>query len=238
MTSRDPAGAREERLAIIAVAPRSFWKSSPRSPTERGILIDYSHILQYTLDRFPTSRITVYGHSLGGAAAACLLSRLRELERGGEETRRGKSENIRYHDPRYRNIKGLVLENPFASIPRMVKALYPERWAPYRHLAPLAFDKWDAIAAMHKSTDEEIGSGSVLKRLTEDMMMILSEKDEVVPKEMGAELFEVAVGSRANANDRVGRKIVIQDALHENAWEQRQWLKEMKRYMTEIEALD
>jgi len=217
-------------LAIIAVAPRSFWKSSLRKPTERGILADYLHVLQYTLDQFPSSQIMVYGHSLGGAAAVCLLSQL------NDSVNQGPPERMRYHDPRYKNIRGLVLENPFASIPGMVRALYPEQWAPYRHLAPLAFDKWDAVAAMRRTTTSRgtgMESGSVLRRLTGDMMVLMSEKDEVVPPEMGAELFEV---SRSGSGDGMGRKVVIKGALHDNAWQLRQWETEMGRYTTEMDA--
>ncbi|EGO19268.1 hypothetical protein SERLADRAFT_402645, partial [Serpula lacrymans var. lacrymans S7.9] len=122
------------------------------------------------------------------------------------------------------------LENPFASIPRMVQALYPERWVPYRYLAPLAWDKWDAVAAMRNAARNDVQS--VLARIVQsgDILVMLSEKDEVVPKAMGEEIWDVS--ACANTNGR-GKKVVVEEALHENAWEQRQWVREMRKFIAE-----
>jgi pimeloyl-ACP methyl ester carboxylesterase len=216
-------------VAVVAVAPRSYWKSSPRSPTERGLLTDYLHVLHYILDRFPSSRIILYGHSLGGAAAVCLLSRLYESTDPSHPP-------PQHLDPRYGNIRGLILENPFASIPGMVRALYPQRWVPYRHLAPLAFDKWDAAAAMW-ALSAPSSQDSTLKRLAGNMLVFLSENDEIVPPEMGMELYNAAVaagGGQRGTDDATLRMVVVKDALHENVWDKRQWLPEMKRYIESV----
>ncbi|KAF8876389.1 hypothetical protein BD779DRAFT_1677793 [Infundibulicybe gibba] len=210
-------------LAVLAVAPRSYWKSTSRKPTQGGILADYYHVLKYALDRFPESNIVLYGHSLGGAAALCLLSRLREGE-GGAEGLMDAEKHI-WFDPRFKRIKGLVLENPFSSIPGMVRALYPEQWVPYRYLAPLAFDKWDAVG----------GENSTPDWAKYDVMV--SENDEVVPKEMGQKLFQI--GSRCGvtgerSSDGVGKEVIMRDALHENAWEKREWIAELGKYLDEV----
>lgn len=208
-------------VAIVAVAPRSYWKSTHRKPTERGLLADYLHVLHYTLDRFPSSRLVFYGHSLGGAAAVCLLSQLQE-----------PADPTQPSEQRYANIKGLILENPFASIPGMVRALYPQRWLPYRHLALLAVDKWDAAAAMRAlSSPGPSCRNKTLKRLAGNMLMLLSENDEIVPPAMGIELYDAAAASSAGAKPRM---VVVKDALHENAWNKRQWLPEMKRYIEDV----
>jgi len=52
----------------------------------------------------------------------------------------------------------------------------------------------------------------------------LSEKDEVVPNSMGSELFGLVEGEGSR------RKVIIQDALHENPWQQRQWVMEMNNF--------
>ncbi|EGN93901.1 hypothetical protein SERLA73DRAFT_156044 [Serpula lacrymans var. lacrymans S7.3] len=214
----------KKRIAFVSVAPRSYWKSSPRSPTQEGLLTDYLHVLKDTLDRFPNSELILYGHSLGGAIAVCLLARLSESATAHSEGCRNQ------RDPRYARIRGLVLENPFASIPRMVQALYPERWVPYRYLAPLAWDKWDAVAAMRNAARNDVQS--VLARIVQsgDILVMLSEKDEVVPKAMGEEIWDVS--ACANTNGR-GKKVVVEEALHENAWEQRQWVREMRKFIAE-----
>jgi fermentation-respiration switch protein FrsA (DUF1100 family) len=139
--------------------------------------------------------------------------------------------NSNHDDPRFANIKGLVLENPFSSIPGMAKALYPERWTPYRYMAPLAWDKWDAQSAIRDAQGEKF----VLSRLRKDMMVVVSEKDELVPKAMGERLWEASSNDTdKEGTDGFGSKVVIRDALHEDAWTHRQWLKEMMRYIAEV----
>jgi len=190
------------RASLVAVAPRSYWKSTPTRPSERGILSDYTHALDYTIKRWPNSRIVIYGHSLGGSAAVCLASRL------------GSGE--------YSNVQGLILENPFASVPEMVKALYPQRWLPYHYLTPFVRDKWDAVRAASNMPQD-----SLLRRLSKDMLVLLSEKDEVVPNWMGRSILDATRSEGWSS-------VVIRDALHENAWEQGQWAKEIAQYVDNV----
>lgn len=96
------------------MAPRSYWKLTPRWPSGAGIIQDYQDVLRYALRRFPQARIVLYGHSLGGAAAICTLA---QLEEPGVGTRL---------NPDFDRIRGLILESPFSSIPAMVPALYPQ----------------------------------------------------------------------------------------------------------------
>lgn len=187
------------RAGLVAVAPRSYWKSTPTRPSERGILSDYTHALNYAIKRWPNSRIIIYGHSLGGSAAVCLTSVLDSKE--------------------YSNVQGLVLENPFASIPEMVKALYPQRWLPYHYLTPFVWDTWNAVHAA-----SNMSQGSLLRRLSKDMLVLLSEKDELVPNRMGMEILNATKSKERSS-------VVILDALHENAWEQRQWVREIAQYV-------
>lgn len=222
------------RLAVVAAVPRSYWKSTPRSPTQKGLTKDYLQILKYTVTRFPEARIIIYGHSLGGAVAVCLLSQIQEHTQNVKKQTKCSNFNA---DARFANIRGLILENPFSSIPDMTKALYPERWTPYHYMGPLTWDKWDAISAMGEAKE----NASVLGRLSKGMMILVSEKDEMVPNEMGRALWLAGEDGEASSNEvehghpgRSGGIVVIRDALHENAWERRQWLKEMTRYIAEI----
>jgi alpha-beta hydrolase superfamily lysophospholipase len=190
---------------------------------------DYLHVLKYTLSRFPDARIIVYGHSLGGSVAVCLLSKLRDGI-GCKDT-----EDSNYMDGRFANIRGLILENPFSSIPDMTKALYPDRWTPYHYMGPLTWDQWNALGVMRNVR----GDRSVLDRLRRDMMVVISENDEVVPKEMGKELWEAGRnGEGLHEDDRdlngFGSIVVVRNALHENAWMRRQWLKEVSQYLAEV----
>ena len=215
------ANSRLENTAILAIAPRSYWKSSSRTPTERGITSDYVHAIDYAKQRFPSSSIILYGHSLGGAVAICLSSQLSA--------------------DKYPSVRGLILENPFASIPGMVKALYPQRWLPYRYLSRFAFDKWDALTAMQTAP-----TGSLLAQLAGRTLVILSKKDEIVPNEMGESLFRAAVNigtipkpySDSKADESALRRlIVIDSALHENAWQDRKWRTVVCGYITTVQNM-
>lgn len=119
-------------------------------------------------------------------------------------------------------MQGLILENPFASIPKMVKALYPQRWLPYHYLTPFVRDTWDAVHAASSASQ-----GSLLWKLSKDMLVLLSEKDELVPNWMGMSILD-AVKSKGRSS------VVIRDALHENAWEQAQWVREIARYVENV----
>ncbi|EIN13067.1 hypothetical protein PUNSTDRAFT_111392 [Punctularia strigosozonata HHB-11173 SS5] len=212
---------------IMAVAPRSYWKSTNRCPTERGLLSDYTHVLHHTLRRYSSADIILYGHSLGGAAAICLMSRLQ--------------------DPApcdYSRIKGLIIENPFASIPGMVRALYPQRWLPYYHMAELAWDRWDAVTAMKEASRLHPEHPPVLARLQRDMMLLLSERDELVPTLMGDAIWDSAFACDDDESDSTNRlkrfhalrrRVIITGALHENAWSKQQWSAEIRRYINEIQ---
>lgn len=196
-------------LAILAVAPRSYWKSSLRKPTEAGLLSDYRHILSYAVTRFPTSNIVLYGHSLGGAVSVCLTSRV------------------------CATIKGLIVENPFASIPGMVKALYPQRWLPYHYLGIFTFDRWDAYTAMTNATPD-----SLIRKLSSSLMLIPSKNDELMPNVMGESFFEapgkLLGGSNNVIENSLRRTVVLRKSLHESAWKEWLWLTEMRRYIQSV----
>ncbi|KAJ6604027.1 hypothetical protein B0H10DRAFT_1821682, partial [Mycena sp. CBHHK59/15] len=182
------------------------WKSTPSCPTQRGIMADYKTVIHHTLSTFPNSKIVLW---VGQPPHVCSPSST-SLEAG------------------YAKIQGLVLENPFASIPRMVRTLYGQRWLPYHYLAPLAWDKWDAAQALSSCAGD-----SALARLAPNMLVLLSEHDEVVPNEMGEELC--AIGNSRGDGTMGGR--VIPAALHDNAHVQWVWRSEMQRYIADVERL-
>jgi uncharacterized protein len=145
---------------------------------------------------------------LGGAISVCLSSQVK-----------------REHFP---NVKGLVLENPFASIPWMVKALYPQKWLPYHYLGRFAFDKWDALGAMCS-----VRQGTLLDTLRKDMLVILSQKDEIVPNSMGMALLRAAQSVNLKKMDTTSssRSVLITGALHDSAWKNTQWRQEFECYV-------
>ncbi|KLO07041.1 alpha/beta-hydrolase [Schizopora paradoxa] len=214
--------------AILAPAPRSYWTSTNRTPTQQGIIADYLHAIEYASERWPGVPLVLYGHSLGGAVATYLLAAFDDEHNVLASRVKGRCLPM---------IRGLILENPFSSIPDMVREMYPQRWLPYRYLAPLAWDKWDALRALR-----ETKPGSVLHEVTGDALVIVSEKDEVVPRSMGEAMFSAMesrdpdTGSDSVSSEREPRLLVIKDALHENAWMQRQWAVKVARYLFKFRA--
>lgn len=210
-------------LAIIAPAPRSYWTSSGASrPTQAGLIADYSAALAFAASRFPTSCLTIYGHSLGASIALCLLA-----HRNGV--------------PNASAVHGLVLENAFTSVPDMLRVLYPQRWLPYRYLGPFVRDRWDARAA---------ASHLFPCGLARDAMVLVSERDEVVPPAMGGEIFSAlqasgdtpeAVGGiggmRMQERKLLGRFVVVEGALHEDAWRYREWTRVVRDYLGDLESM-
>jgi uncharacterized protein len=201
-------------VGVVAVAPRSYWKSTNRTPTEQGLLDDYASTIHYCLCTYPDARVLLYGHSLGGAIATCLLSRLKDPV--------GTALNEQQYD--YSRIRALILENPFSSIPAMVRTLYPQRWLPYHHLAPFAFDRWDAAHAARTAAPQ-----SVLSRVRRETLVLLSERDELVPRCMGEELW-TALGQEKD------RMVVIKHALHEDAWSRPDWTHTIHNFVGALDS--
>jgi pimeloyl-ACP methyl ester carboxylesterase len=214
-------------LVILAPAPRSYWTSTNARPTQAGLIADYTAALAFAASRFPTSRLTIYGHSLGASIALCLLARRKGAAVVGA---------VELH--------GLVLENAFTSVPDMLRALYPQRWLPYRYLGPFVRDRWDARAAA--------ATAAAAQTFPRRAMVLVSERDEVVPPAMGREIFGAlqggeGVGDIGEGEDGgevvrgrggmrgaplgLGRFVVLEGALHEDAWRGREWSRVMKQYL-------
>ncbi|KNZ80838.1 Protein bem46, partial [Termitomyces sp. J132] len=181
--------------------------SSPGRPTQPGILADYTAALTHTLHRFPNARVVLYGHSLGGAVALCLLAQPNLSSLLGKDADR---------------LSGVILENPFTSVPAMIKALYPQKWLPYRYFTPFVWDRWDALGAVEKVD----GETSLLRRLCGRMLVLTSERDEVVPKEMGPAIVRVVSDNSCGNGEGESlrtRLVVIRGALHEDGWTRKGW---------------
>ncbi|KAI9509482.1 Alpha/Beta hydrolase protein [Russula earlei] len=205
-------------LAILAPAPRSYWTSSAATPTQAGLTADYAAALAFASSFFPTSRLTIYGHSLGASIALCLLSSHQCLQNSTA------------------TVHGLVLENAFTSVPEMLRALYPQRWLPYRYLGPFVRDRWDARAA----AASQIFPCGLARRA----MVLVSERDEIVPPAMSREIFNAlqASGDTEESGSVVtgrmrkpmGRFVVVTGALHEDAWQCLDWSRAIIKYLEDL----
>jgi pimeloyl-ACP methyl ester carboxylesterase len=200
-----------QEISIVAVAPRSYWSSSTRSPSQKGLLVDYQAVLSHIAKRWDhCPNIVLYGHSLGCAVAIRLLYQIQ-----------ANAEDASSHQ-----LQGLILENPISSIPEMVRALYPSRWIPYHYLGPFAWDKWDALSAILE--DQRLSQPTILRQLMDRVLIINSENDEIVPNVMGGQIFD--------ASGRKGNRVMIPGALHDDAWTRKAWSTVMKQYFMDLHS--
>jgi hypothetical protein len=107
----------------------------------------------------------------------------------------------------------------------MLRALYPHPWLPYRYLGPFVRDRWDARATAH---------GLRQCALAHRAMVLVSTRDEVVPPAMGQEIFD-ALKARIGSDGNLGRLVVLERALHEDAWRHLDWSQAMKQYLGDLE---
>lgn len=217
---------------VVAAAPRSYWKSTNKSPSEAGFLSDYAAVLEWISTTYPRSPVVLYGHSIGGSVAVKLL---------GSLPAHASSNPNPAPEALGSRVRGLVLENAFTSIPDMVRTLYPSKWLPYYYLGPLAFDKWDALGTLRRCTrsdSAEIPQRSVLQKVIispPSVLIINSGNDELVPPQMGQDMFDVIsrIYGRAEAGSGP-KRVVIPSALHDDAFAKRQWKGTLKGYIAEV----
>lgn len=132
---------------------------STGTPDEAGLKIDAQTALDYLRQRPETrdTKIVVYGQSLGGAVAINLVATNQEED----------------------EISGLILENTFLSIRKLIPSVFP----PARYLARLCHQYWI--------------SEDILPKITNVPILFLSGlKDEIVPPTNMTQLFSVCTSER------------------------------------------
>ncbi|KAJ9113685.1 hypothetical protein QFC22_005994 [Naganishia vaughanmartiniae] len=253
-------------LEIIAVPPRSYGLSTHSTPSESRLLKDYTAICEYATTRAEQHAAGVrghqvpvifMGHSLGASIAAVLLSQLPTQSASSSDA--STATPTTEHPDRQARVRcdGLIFENGFASIPGMVKALYPHRWLPYHHLGSFAFDRWDALAAFGSPVEssaavlvaEDSTSNATKVGKTQPsfpsslhaipILFISSDKDEMVPPVMMQQLYGVAKETRSKlqpGDEGQVRWLAVKDALHDFAWQKEAWGKGIVGFVQDIVA--
>ncbi|KAL2858755.1 Alpha/Beta hydrolase protein [Aspergillus pseudodeflectus] len=143
---------------VLMVEYRGYGLSTG-VPDEAGLKVDAQTALDHLRQRAETSRsqIIVYGQSLGGAVAINLVAA--NEDKG--------------------DIAGLVLENTFLSIRKLIPSVFP----PARYLARFCHQTW---------TSED-----VLPKITQIPILFLSGlKDEIVPPSNMTQLFAICNSKR------------------------------------------
>lgn len=202
--------------------------------------------------------VVLYGHSLGATVAIHVIA---SLANGLHPISTLKS-NLTL----LRNVQGLILENPFTSISDMVRVLYGGgawgKWMPYQYLARFVWDKWDVRSCLEELRDGEGGDveeneewkrirsscKKEARRILSNALVLVSERDEVVPRWMGEQVWEVCQrvattttvldsctnSLRSKPETLKGRLVVIPRALHEDAWTKNEWVKAIGGYVREV----
>ncbi|GAB7358253.1 hypothetical protein MBLNU230_g0404t1 [Neophaeotheca triangularis] len=143
----------ELHCKVLMLEYRGYGLSTG-DPSEKGLSIDAQTGLDYIRSRedLKNDGIVVYGQSLGGAVAIDLLSKNQDAK----------------------DIRGLVLENTFLSIPKMIPSVMPVA----KYLTPLCHEYWR--------------SEEMLPKITGVPVLFLSGlKDEIVPPSHMKELFRM-----------------------------------------------
>jgi fermentation-respiration switch protein FrsA (DUF1100 family) len=111
---------------VFMVSYRGYGKSEG-SPTEKGLLLDAEAALDFVIDRndVNTSKIFLFGRSLGGAVALHLARLRRE------------------------HLRGIIIENTFTCVPEMMEIVLPY----LRHLKLLCKNQWRNIDCVKSLRD-------------------------------------------------------------------------------------
>ena len=176
-----------------ALSYRGYWKSHGRA-SQRGIEIDACAFLDWAQERYnhhQNTQFVLWGQSLGSNVALTALSQYLRKPRFKEE------------NPFV--VAGIILETPFVSVRRMLTALYPQKWLPYRYLWPFLLSTWDNDVALHHLSDHKSMS-------TVPFLILKANKDEVVPAEQTNDLL--AIGTSKNLNFVLKG---VSNALHNEA---------------------
>nr|POE63279.1 protein bem46 [Quercus suber] len=146
--------ARDLQCTTLLLEYRGYGQSTG-TPSEKGLAIDAQAGIDYLRQRedLKGNRIVVYGQSLGGAVSIDLVAK-----------------NSGTGD-----IHGLMLENTFLSIPKMIPTILPMA----KVLTPLCHEYWRSEAMIGKITDVPI-------------LFLSGLKDEIVPPSHMRQLFNLA----------------------------------------------
>ncbi|EFC36651.1 hypothetical protein NAEGRDRAFT_59950 [Naegleria gruberi] len=152
---------------ILMVEYRGYGKSTGE-PSEEGLKNDAETAIRYLLEKrsdINPNNIFIFGRSLGGAVSIYLASK-------------------------YANaIRGVIVENTFMSIPKLIPAIFP-----YRFISPIlqffSVNKWDNEATLRNA---QFRNDYHRKRLNGDLpfLFISGRKDELIPATHMDTLIEI-----------------------------------------------
>ncbi|KAF2155275.1 alpha/beta-hydrolase [Myriangium duriaei CBS 260.36] len=153
---QDITSATNLKVTVAALSYRGYWTSRGR-PSQKGIASDAQAFLTWVTTNYPNAPLLVWGQSLGAGVALNAIGRA--FQNGQLQDR----------------VCGIVLETPFVSVRRMLVALYPQKWLPYRHLWPFLRSSWNSELALRDI--------AACTTPTPPFLLLPAADDEVVPPE-------------------------------------------------------
>lgn len=152
---------------VVTFDYRGFGDSEC-SPTERGMMEDSLLLWDWVQAHAPGSRVFIWGHSLGSAAATYLASELWER--------------------RSSHPKGVILDAPFTS---MVEAAVNHPFGlPYWPVLPLF--RALVIEAFHERFDSE----ARLRNIPFPLLIAHGQNDIIIPFQLGHRMYQTALEAR------------------------------------------
>lgn len=157
----------ECKCNIFIISYRGYGFSEGKS-TEEGIKIDAQSSLEYILKHpeIKDTKIIVFGQSIGGAVAIDLASKNQD------------------------KISGIILENTFLSLERLIPAIFPL----LTHLTFLCHEKWESYKSITKITKKFKSNNG--KENFIPILFLNSELDEIVPCKHFEELCNIIRNER------------------------------------------
>jgi len=178
--------------------------------------------------------LVLYGHSLGGAAALHLVDQLGRQGHAGGTATAGEGDATGRG-----GVCGMIVENPMPSVPTMVRALYSHKWLPYHYLGPLAFDRWDSVAAMRAPGKRaprppslwlRSGADEIIEEAGVREMYGEYRRGRAESEEGDAQVDREAAGVEAAAD----RWVECPGALHDTAYLDRRWRGEIRAFVSRV----
>lgn len=175
----------ERKFNLLLVEYRGYGDSDNVPPNEHGLKLDAEAAINFCIshNKIDSNNIFVYGQSLGGAVAFHLAQYCQDKT------------NIQ--------LAGILVENTFLSISKMVDQLMPKIIVV---LKPLVLRlNWNS---------EQIAS--TLQNVS--ILYLAGEKDELVPHQHMLQLHSLSTKANANNPNTIVRLHVVQDGTHNDTW--------------------
>ena len=193
-----------QKYTLVALSYRGYW-TSKGSPSQMGIELDAEAALEWVRERYDQGRTqtVVWGQSIGAGVATVSLANL-----------------LRHSKGNLLQLRGLILETPFVDLKAVLVALYPQKFLPYRYLAPFLRSTWDSKSAL-------ISIGESKPNLK--VLILEAGNDEIVPPGQAEALEEVC----AQKSLQVNRK-TIAGALHTEVMTKSQGRSHIVRFLQSL----